>query len=438
MEKHHIEKMLVGTSRVNSAGHLEIGGCDTLDLVREFGTPLICYDEALIRANCRSYMSTFKRGENRVAYAGKAFLSIAMCQIIEEEGLYLDVVSGGELYTALKAGFLAKKIYFHGNNKTVSELQQALQAQVGCFVVDNRHEYELLKQLVPAADYRPVILLRVALGVDAATHKYIQTGQHDSKFGFAINSEELHRTVEDLSKDKVMDFVGFHSHIGSQITTLGGFRQAVGIMFDLVNDYKQKYQWEPSELSLGGGLGIAYTHGEEANTIEELTSLVLATAEEQMQRVNVYPRLVLEPGRSIIGQAGTTLYTTGSIKQISGVRTYVAVDGGMTDNPRPALYQAQYQCALAGRMLAQDEETYSIAGRCCESGDMLIWNHELPQVKHDEVLAVFYTGAYNYSMASNYNRIPRPAVVLVKDGRARLVIDRESYEDVIKLDKSLS
>ncbi|MDP3487701.1 MAG: diaminopimelate decarboxylase [Bacillota bacterium] len=437
MQKDHIEKMLTGTSRVNSAGHLEIGGCDTLDLVREFGTPLICYDEALIRANCRSYMSTFKRGENRVAYAGKAFLSIAMCQIVDEEGLYLDVVSGGELFTALKAGFPTERIYFHGNNKTINELKQALSAQVGCFVIDNRHEYELLHQLVFTANYRPVVLLRVALGVDAATHKYIQTGQHDSKFGFALNSAELDRTVADLAKDKTMSFVGFHSHIGSQITTLGGFRQAVGIMFDLVKEYKGRHQWVPTEISLGGGLGIAYTLGEEANTIEELTTLVLATAEEHMRRVEVYPRLVLEPGRSIIGQAGTTLYTTGSIKQIAGVRNYVAVDGGMTDNPRPALYQAQYQCALAGRMLAQDEETYSIAGRCCESGDMLIWNHELPRVMYNEVLAVFYTGAYNYSMASNYNRIPRPAVVLVKDGKTRLIIQRESYEDVIKLDKSL-
>ncbi|MBS3951277.1 MAG: diaminopimelate decarboxylase [Peptococcaceae bacterium] len=430
--------MLAGTSRVNSTGHLEIGNCDTLNLVREFGTPLICYDEALIRANCRTYINSFKRRENRVAYAGKAFLSIAMCQIIDEEGLYLDVVSGGELYTALKAGFPVERIYFHGNNKTADELQQALYAQVGCFVIDNRHEYELLRQLVLTAKYRPVILLRVALGVDAATHKYIQTGQHDSKFGFAINSGELDRTVEDLTKDTVMNFLGFHSHIGSQITTLGGFRQAVGIMFDLVNDYKLKYQWVPSELSLGGGLGIAYTLSEEANTIEELTSLVLTAAEEQMERVQVYPRLVLEPGRSIVGQAGTTLYTTGAIKQIAGVRNYVAVDGGMTDNPRPALYQAQYQCALAGRMLEQNEETYSIAGKCCESGDMLIWNHELPRVQCDEVLAVFYTGAYNYSMASNYNRIPRPAVVLVKDGNARLIIQRESYEDIIKLDKSLS
>ena len=438
MQKHHIEKLLTGTSRVNSAGHLEIGGCDTLDLVREFGTPLICYDEALIRSNCRTYINSFKRGDNRVAYAGKAFLSIAMCQIVEEEGLYLDVVSGGELYTALKAGFPTERIYFHGNNKTEYELQQALHAQVGCFVIDNRHEYELLSQLMPTANYKPVILLRVALGVDAATHKYIQTGQHDSKFGFAIHSVELDKTIGDLIRDTRMEFIGFHSHIGSQITTLGGFRQAVGIMFDLVKQYKETYQWIPKELSLGGGLGITYTLDEEANTIEDLTTLVLATADEQMKRVEVYPRLVLEPGRSIIGQAGTTLYTTGSIKQIAGVRNYVAVDGGMTDNPRPALYQAQYQCALAGRILEKDEETYSIAGRCCESGDMLIWNHELPRVIHDEVLAVFCTGAYNYSMASNYNRIPRPAVILVRDGKARVIIQRESYDDLIMLDKSLS
>ena len=372
-----------------------------------------------------------------MAYAGKAFLSIAMCQIVNEEGLFLDVVSGGELYTALRAGFPTERIYFHGYNKTEYELQQALHAQVGCIVIDNRHEYELLRQLMPTANYRPVILLRVALGVDAATHKYIQTGQHDSKFGFAIHSADLEITFKDLIEDTSMELVGFHSHIGSQITTLSGFHQAIGVMFDLVKEYKDKYQWIPKELSLGGGLGIPYTLGEEVNTIQELSTLVLATADEQMRRVDVYPRLVLEPGRSIIGQAGTTLYTTGSIKQIKGIRNYVAVDGGMTDNPRPALYQAQYQCALAGRVLEENKETYSIAGRCCES-DILIWNHELPLVQSNEVLAVFYTGAYNYSMASNYNRIPRPAVILVNDGNARVIIQRESYEDVIKLDKSLS
>ena len=223
-----IQKMLTGTSKINSAGHLEIGGCDTLDLAKVYGTPLVCYDEALIRENCRRYMTTFKHGDNRVAYAGKAFLSVAMCQIINEEGMYLDVVSGGELYTALQAGFPAERIYFHGNNKTLSELQQALQAQVGCFVVDNRHEYDLLSQLIVAAQYRPAILLRVALGVDAATHKYIQTGQHDSKFGFALNSADLDMTVADLVNNRRLNFLGFHSHIGSQITTLGGFREEIG------------------------------------------------------------------------------------------------------------------------------------------------------------------------------------------------------------------
>lgn len=433
MTSHVKERLLSGTSRINSYGHLEIGGCDSLDLVREHGTPLMVYDEALIRDNCRRYMRAFAVGDNRVAYAGKAFLSVGLCQLIEEEGLYLDVVSGGELHTALCAGFPPERIYFHGNNKTPSELTQALEAGVGCIVVDNNYEYQLLRDLLPAAKKPPAILLRVALGVDAATHKYIQTGQHDSKFGFTINSVELESVVNDLIHSQLR-FLGFHSHIGSQITTLNGFKQAVGFMFSVVEKYKNDFNWCPVELSFGGGLGIPYLGQDEVGTIEELTSLILATASEEMKRLGVSPRLVIEPGRSIVGSAGTTFYTIGSSKRIPGVRNYIAIDGGMTDNPRPALYQAKYECMLAGRAQESAAETYSIAGRCCESGDMLIWDYKLPNIEHGDVLAVFATGAYNYSMASNYNRIPRPLVLLVAEGCARVLIARESYADLVRLD----
>jgi len=429
--------LLYGTSAINERGELSIGDCDTVQLAKEFGTPLIVYDEELIRNNCRRYIKAFVQDGNRVAYAGKAFLSVALCQLLNEEGMYLDVVSGGELFTALKAGFPPERIYFHGNNKTEAELKMALKAHVGYLVVDNAYEYTLLEELVHSVDYSPNVLLRVALGVDAATHKYIQTGQHDSKFGFAVHGEDLNHIVKKLVTSDSFNFLGFHSHIGSQITSLTGFSQAVGIMFDIVEHYRQEYGWVPSELNLGGGLGIPYKLGDEANSIEDLTSLILTTAKHHMERVQIYPRLVLEPGRSIVGQAGTTLYSVGTIKHIPGIRTYAAVDGGMTDNPRPALYQAQYHCAVANRMLAESNEVYSIAGRCCESGDMLIWNHPLPRLSTGDILAVFYTGAYNYSMASNYNRLPRPAVILVSGGKARIIVERETYEDIVKLDKSL-
>lgn len=431
------EKLLLGTTRINEAGHLEIAGCDTIELAKEHGTPLICYDEALIRDNCRRYIRSFVRGSNRVAYAGKAFLSIALCQILEEEGLYLDVVSGGELYTALKANFPPERIYFHGNNKTKEEIVMAMQAGVGHFVVDNLLEYSMLKEVAQQAGNTLSILFRVALGVDAATHKYIQTGQHDSKFGFAIQSKELDQVIADAVKTEFLVFEGFHSHIGSQITSLGGFKQAVEVMFELVNQYRQAHGWTPAEISFGGGLGVNYLPVDESSVIEDLSALILQCADEQMANLRVSPRLVIEPGRSIVGQAGTTLYSVGSMKTIPGIRNYVAVDGGMTDNPRPALYQAKYTCMLANKATEKISGVYSIAGRCCESGDMLIWDHPLPLVESGDILAVFVTGAYNYSMASNYNRLPKPAVVLAQGGQSRVIIQRETYDDLVRLDKSL-
>ena len=433
------EKLLTGTSRINELGHLEIGGCDVVGLAAAYGTPLIVYDEALIRENCRRYQRSFAAKGHRVAYAGKAFLSVAMCQLVESEGLFLDVVSGGELHTALTAGFPAERIYFHGNNKSPQELTMALQAGVGHIVVDNRYEYFLLKSLANDVAKPVVILLRVALGVDASTHQYIKTGQHDSKFGFAQGGEDFLAVFADAMTATNLVLAGFHSHIGSQITSLVAFRQAVDLMFALIQSCCARYSWRPLEINLGGGLGVNYLPGDEAASIEDLAHLIREVAEAHMSALglDLDLRLVLEPGRSIVAAAGTTLYTVGGMKDVPGGRSYIAVDGGMTDNPRTALYQAKYSCLLANRAAEPPTGVYAIAGKACESGDMLIWEHSLPAVNHGDILAVLVTGAYTYSMASNYNRLPRPAIVLVSGGVARTIVLRETYADLVRLDQRL-
>jgi diaminopimelate decarboxylase len=429
--------MLYGTSKITD-GILAIGGVSAADMGKKFGTPLFCLDEELIRQNCRRYRRAFCEGNhNRVAYAGKALLTIAICQIVEQEGLYLDVVSGGELWTAMKAQFPAERIYFHGNNKSEQELRLALSLGVGTIVVDNLYELTMLLGLAKEEKQQVSILLRVALGVDAKTHKYIQTGQHDSKFGFALGSEEMNAAIETALSHEYCSLLGYHSHIGSQILAISGFEQAVEVMYDLVAANIKAFGFVPGQLNFGGGLGIRYTDEEADVPLETLTAMVLNKAREKNAELGVDPVLVIEPGRSIVGNAGTTLYTIGSIKEVKNIRTFVAVDGGMTDNPRPALYSARYECAVANKMDAPRDKVYSIAGRCCESGDMLIWDVNLPAVTSGDLLAVFSTGAYNYSMASNYNRLPRPAMVLVGDGHAKLIVERETYDDVVARDRKI-
>ncbi|MBT9175831.1 MAG: Diaminopimelate decarboxylase [Firmicutes bacterium] len=416
---------------------LKIGGCDAVELAETHGTPLICYDEDVIRDNCRRYIASFARNDNRVAYAGKAFLCLAMCQIVAEEGLYLDVVSGGELYTALQAGFPAEKIYFHGNNKSLDELTMAVTAKVGCIVVDNAHEYQNLKEVVKAkGSVRPVsILLRVAAGVDAATHPYVMTGHFDSKFGLSLGSQELNNLVADALNEPSLTLMGFHSHIGSQIADLSSFAQAVDALFAGVRHYLALYKWLPLELNMGGGLAVPYTDQDEHVSPEELCALLLNTAQRHMDDLNFTPRLTVEPGRSIVGPAGTTLYRVGAIKRTPNGRCFVNVDGGMADNPRVALYQAKYTCSVADRLDQPRSFVYTVAGKTCESGDILIWDYPLPEMRSGDILAVNTTGAYTYSMASNYNRLPRPAVVLAKEGEAKLIIARETYSDLTRLDR---
>lgn len=429
---------LHGNSRINNEGHLEIGGCDTVDLAKNYGTPLYIYDEALIESKCREFHEALRETgmKYQVAYASKAFLCVEQARLIEREGLCLDVVSGGELFTALQAGYPAEKIHFHGNNKTIEEIEEALNAKIGCFVVDNFFELEVLQALAEQRNEEVSILLRVTPGVEAHTHEYVMTGQEDSKFGFDIMSAQANEAVEVSLNSNNLKLLGIHSHIGSQIFEPDGFVHAINVLMSFLNGLKNDLGFTAEILNVGGGFGIRYTSEDEplavAKHIEKITTIIKQQCEELDYKL---PELWLEPGRSIVGEAGTTLYTIGSTKTLPSIRKYVSVDGGMTDNIRPALYGSKYEAMLANRANDENKEVVSIAGKCCESGDMLIWDCNLPVVENNDLLAVSCTGAYGYSMANNYNRIRRPAVVFVKDGVSREVVRRETYEDLVRNDR---
>lgn len=428
---------LHGTSRINEQGHLEIGGCDAVELTAKFGTPLYVMDEAFIRERCRQYMNAFRKTglKFQVAYASKAFCVMAMCRIVEEEGLSLDVVSDGELYTALKAGYPPEKIHFHGNNKTPFEIEMALDAGIGCFVVDNFTELSMLDELAGQKGLTANVLLRITPGVEAHTHDYISTGQTDSKFGFDLGNGSALQAVLQAAQAKHLELLGLHSHIGSQIFEVDGFKIAVEKISNFAADVRDQHQLTFRVINLGGGFGIRYTEQDTPLPVEKYVEAIAGAIKESFaMRDYPLPEIWVEPGRSIVGEAGTTLYTVGTSKDIPGVRKYIAIDGGMTDNPRPALYQSQYEAMLANRATEPNEELVSVAGKACESGDMLIWDVKLPKARTGDILAVSCTGAYNYSMASNYNRIRRPAVVFVRDGQADVVVERESHEHLIGLD----
>lgn len=414
---------------------LYIGGISAVELAEQYKTPLYVMDEQLIRNQCRRYHDSFKvfNGRNRVAYAGKAFLTLAMCQIVESEGLCLDVVSGGELFTALKAGFPMERVYFHGNSKTEEEIVMGVENGVGRFVVDNYYEMELIDRVAGDRGVVQEILLRLTPGIEAHTHEYIKTGQIDSKFGFTPLEDGIMNAVKKALSHKNLKLAGIHCHIGSQIFETQPFEDAVDIMMEIVADIKKETGLEISELDLGGGFGIYYKEWDDPLAVEDFCSIILSRAHEKAQDLGIrLPALTIEPGRSIVGNSGTTLYKVGSIKEVPGVRKYVAVDGGMTDNIRPSLYDAEYECAICSRMSGGETEAVTIAGKCCESGDILISDYEMPKVESGDILAVFATGAYCYSMASNYNKIPRAAVVLVNSGTSKLIVQRETYEDMLR------
>jgi diaminopimelate decarboxylase len=429
-----------GTSRVNDKGHLEIGGVDVVDLAQEYGTPLYIYDVALIRERARAFKETFEKYgvKAQVAYASKAFSTVAMVQLVEEEGLSLDVVSGGELYTALKAGFPPERIHFHGNNKSREELEMALEHGIGCVVVDNFYELELLEELSKQYGVTTSVLLRITPGIEAHTHDYILTGQEDSKFGFDLNNGQAEEALKKALASKSLKVLGIHCHIGSQIFETTGFVLAAQKIFKKIGKWKDTFGFVPEVVNLGGGFGIRYTSEDDPIPASMYVEQIIEEVKKQVAELGIaMPEIWIEPGRSLVGDAGTTIYSIGSRKEVPNVRQYVAVDGGMSDNIRPALYEAKYEAVLANRVLDESKEVVSIAGKCCESGDMLIWDLPLPKAKAGDYLAVFCTGAYGYSMANNYNRIPRPAVVFVENGEAQLVVKRETYEDLVRLDVPL-
>ncbi len=422
----------------NEQNHLTIGGFDTVELVSEYGTPLYVLDEDEIRRNCRLYTESVKRfydGNGMILYASKALCTKALCKIIADENMGLDVVSGGELYTAYQSGFPMDKVYFHGNNKTKDELELALTYGIGRIVVDNEEELKLIEELCASKGKTVSILFRIKPGIDAHTHDFIMTGQIDSKFGVALKTGEAMELMRKATALSHVNVVGVHCHIGSQIFDLPPFCEAAEVMMNFIADVKTELGLSISELNLGGGFGICYTPEDDPISydkyMEAVSQVVKNTAKSRGIKL---PRILMEPGRSIVASAGITLYNVGSVKKIPAVRNYLSVDGGMADNPRYILYEAKYDFLLANKATDAKTELYTIAGKCCESGDLLGKDVALPPAQKGDVLAVLATGAYNYSMASNYNRIPRPPIVMTSGGKSRIIVKRESYEDILKND----
>lgn len=422
---------------INEKGNLAIGNVDTVDLVKEYKTPLYVMDEDVIRDNCRSFKASVKKyyGDGLVCYASKTFCCKEICRIVNDEGLGLDISSGGELYTAMSVDFPPEKLVFHGNNKTEKELELALNYGVGRIVVDNLDELSLLNRIANEQDKIANIMLRVKPGVDSNTHNYIMTGQIDSKFGLGLETGEAFNAAKIAIESDNINLRGFHCHIGSQIFDIEPFALAATIMLDFTAKVKEELAYEVTDLNLGGGFGIRYTPEQIQQPNEAYMERVSAVVKEKCEQLNInLPFILLEPGRSIAGPAGITLYTVGSVKDIPDARTYVSVDGGMTDNPRYALYGAKYDMLLANKANAPKDKEVTVAGRCCESGDLLGENVQIQDAQTGDILAVLATGAYNYSMASNYNRIPRAAVVMVSRGQTRVIVKRESYDDLVRND----
>jgi diaminopimelate decarboxylase len=425
------------TIRINDRNHLEIGGCDCVDLAQEFDTPLYVFDEATLRHRCQSYRETFGRRYNDVLilYASKAFINPALAGIFKEEGLGLDVVSGGELYVARQSGFPLSKVYFHGNNKSLEELALALEWGVGRIVVDNFHELKLLNRLALEREQVAEILLRISPGVDPHTHAHITTGIVDSKFGFLVTTGQAEKALQQAMASPGLRLVGLHAHIGSQILELEPYRDTVRILLEFAATMATKHGFRMEELSPGGGWGIRYTQADEPPELEEIAETVVSTLREETARHQLpLPKLVIEPGRSIVGPAGVALYRVGARKEIPGLRTYVSVDGGIADNIRPALYGARYEAIAANKADDPATETVTIAGKYCESSDILIKEIALPPLAAGDLLAIPACGAYCLSLASNYNLALRPPIVLVAQGEARLIRRRESYEDLLRND----
>jgi diaminopimelate decarboxylase len=428
-----MEHVLPDTATVNPAGHLQIGGIDTIDLAERFGTPLVVFDRATFEARARAFASALPPAQ--VLYAAKAFCCVALCELVSDLGLSIDVCTGGELRTALAAGIPSERILFHGNNKSSEELEQAGASNIGRVVVDSFDEFDRIEK----AGLRCKLLIRVTPGVEAHTHEFVQTGQEDSKFGFTLAEDVALEAIKRARDIEGCELVGVHAHIGSQIFELSAFDLAIERFGELLVLARDQFGFETKELNLGGGLGIAHTSDEMTPDAAEHVNRLVATVDREFTKrgLNV-PDVFIEPGRSLVGASAVNLYRIGTIKRIPGVRTYVSVDGGMSDNIRPALYGARYEALLANRPQAPKGPLVTIAGKHCESGDVLIRDvHLAEDVAVGDLLCIPATGAYTYSMASNYNRVPRPAVVLVEDGDATVIVERETTQDLLRLDRRL-
>lgn len=423
---------------INDAGNLTISGVDTVELAQQYGTPLYVMDEEVVRKNCRLFKNSVDKyydGRGLVCYASKAFSCKQIYRIVKEEGIGIDVVSMGELHTALSVGFDPSKICYHGNNKTEEELVYALKNGVCRIVVDSISELHLLNGIAGGMGIHAGILLRLSPGIDAHTHEFIKTGKIDSKFGFAIGLGTAMDVVKLALNMPNLILMGIHCHIGSQIFDLAPFELAARVMLGFISDIKTQTGYDVPELNLGGGFGIKYTQGDDPVAYDHYMESVSGVVKSLVAELGLkLPFIIIEPGRAIVGNAGTTLYQIGNIKEIKGVRTYVSVDGGMTDNIRFALYNSEYEFTVANRASQPKTELVTIAGRCCESGDLLGRNVAIQECKPYDYLATFSTGAYNYSMSSNYNRTPRPAVVFVKDNSSYLAVRRETIDDLVRND----
>lgn len=418
-------------------GELNISGVGVSELKAQYGTPLYVYDENMLVNQCRTFINNFKssRFKTEVLYASKAFSCLEVLRIASREGLGVDVVSLGEIHTAYKAGYDMKRAYFHGNNKTREELQYALEVGVGTIVIDNDYEYEMINEIVRESGNTVDVLLRINTGIDAHTHEYIKTAKDDSKFGYSVYDETIYDLIADINNQSNLNFVGFHSHIGSQIFEKTSFFEAVKVVMEFTKKVQEKLGLTISVLNLGGGFGVYYTEEDRPFELAEFLREYIEVVERESDTFGLdLTKVVIEPGRSLTCNAGSTLYSVGGVKKTFAGREYVFVDGGMADNPRYALYKAKYEAMLANKMNEEADTTYTVAGKCCESGDMLVMDAKLPKAEQGDLLLVSSTGAYNYSMSSNYNRLPKLPVVFVKDGTSRLVVIGETLEDLIRQD----
>ena len=430
---------LFGTSKVNEKGNLSIGGVDTVELVKEFKTPLYVMDQELIETTIDKMKAAFKstRFNTRIAYAGKAFLSTGMIKLVESKGLDLDVVSGGELYTAHKAGFPMNKVHLHGNNKLVNEIEMAVEFGIDTIVVDNEDEIDKIERICREKGKKQAVLVRIDPGIEAHTHHYIKTSGLTSKFGISLFQDNLFDIIKRLNDSEWIEFKGFHTHIGSQIFQSAFFIFALDEIFKYLDKLKKELGIVVHTVNMGGGFGVYYKEGDDPKPIEEVLSEIITYTEAMEIKYQIgFKELCIEPGRSIVGNAGTTLYEVGGIKETVGGKTYVFIDGGMSDNIRTALYQAEYEAGVVNKLNDTDVREITLAGKLCESGDIIIEKGKLPKATEiGDIVAVTTTGAYCYTMSSNYNRMMRPAVVFVKDGKAKVAVKRETLDDLIRNDE---